>query len=188
MPDHLPLATVPPYVEVSSPDGKVWRFAAGTKAGFAVSRIRSKLPELSSENLCIEAVKEGEEPVDFGPDAELVRYGENWKLRISEAMHKEKLGANLNQEKVDAVPDLAKVGSGPNQENVAADSKVEPELQGQLRDIKDIVAEFYPAGKLPKGSKQEFSWDYIQRVVLCCGLMVLFAALLQYVLKSLPKF
>ncbi|KAJ7296502.1 hypothetical protein O6H91_Y118400 [Diphasiastrum complanatum] len=168
MPDHLPLATVPPYVEVSSPDGKVWRFAAGTKAGFAVSRIRSKLPELSSENLCIEAVKEGEEPVDFGPDAELVRYGENWKLRISE--------------------DLAKVGSGPNQENVAADSKVEPELQGQLRDIKDIVAEFYPAGKLPKGSKQEFSWDYIQRVVLCCGLMVLFAALLQYVLKSLPKF
>ncbi|KAJ7570397.1 hypothetical protein O6H91_01G118200 [Diphasiastrum complanatum] len=196
MPDHLPLATVPPYVEVSSPDGKVWRFAAGTKAGFAVSRIKRKLPELSRDILCIEAVKEGEEPVEFGPDAELVHYGENWKLQIlqeqdylsGKVVHQEKLGAGFNREKVGAGLHLVKVGTGPNQERVGADYKAGADLQGQLCEIKDVVAEFYPGGKLPKGSKQEFSCEYIGRVVLSLGLMVLFAATLQYVLKSLPSF
>ncbi|XP_028104417.1 uncharacterized protein LOC114303497, partial [Camellia sinensis] len=56
------------------------RFAAGTEAGFAVSLINRKL-DGGPMALHIEAVKEGEEPVSFGPNSVLVEYGDGWKLQ-----------------------------------------------------------------------------------------------------------
>ncbi|ESR56742.1 hypothetical protein CICLE_v10022640mg [Citrus x clementina] len=61
--------------------GKKTRYAAGTKSSFAVNLINRKLDLGSPLALHIEAVKEGEEPVNFGPDAVLVDYGTGWKLR-----------------------------------------------------------------------------------------------------------
>ena len=61
--------------------GKTSRFAAGTKAGFAVSLINRKLDIGSPFVLHIEAVKDREEPISFGPDAVLVDYGNGWKLQ-----------------------------------------------------------------------------------------------------------
>eukprot|EP00258_Populus_trichocarpa_P022762 XP_024438781.1 uncharacterized protein LOC7482379 isoform X1 [Populus trichocarpa] len=61
--------------------GKTSRFAAGTKAGFAVSLINRKLDVGAPFVLHIEAVKDGEEPISFGPDAVLVDYGNDWKLQ-----------------------------------------------------------------------------------------------------------
>ncbi|CAL5356829.1 unnamed protein product [Camellia sinensis] len=60
--------------------GKTRRFAAGTEAGFAVSLINRKL-DGGPMALHIEAVKEGEEPVSFGPNSVLVEYGDGWKLQ-----------------------------------------------------------------------------------------------------------
>jgi hypothetical protein len=70
-------------VEVSVADGKARRFAAGTRASFAIQRInsRSEATEMSQPYSFIEAIKEGEEAVEFGPEAELVSYGEGWKLQ-----------------------------------------------------------------------------------------------------------
>ena len=66
---------------VCKSSGKKSRFAAGTKAGFAVSLINRKLGIGALLALHIEAVKEGEEPISFGPDAVLVSYGNGWKLQ-----------------------------------------------------------------------------------------------------------
>nr|XP_029122897.1 uncharacterized protein LOC105053259 isoform X2 [Elaeis guineensis] len=60
---------------------KVRRFAAGTEAGFALHLINRKLGIGLPAALYIEAVKEGEEPVSFGPNAVLVNYGKDWKLQ-----------------------------------------------------------------------------------------------------------
>lgn len=57
------------------------RFAAGTNAGFALSLINQKLDVGNPLALHIEAVKEGEEPVSFGPCSILVDYGNGWKLQ-----------------------------------------------------------------------------------------------------------
>lgn len=61
--------------------GKKSRFAAGTKAGFAVLLINRKLGIGAPLALHIEAVKDGEEPISFGPEAVLVNYGNGWKLQ-----------------------------------------------------------------------------------------------------------
>lgn len=65
--------------------GKIRRFAFGTEVGFAVNLINKKLEgedglgfPLASH---IEAVKEGEIPVSFGPNSVLVDYGPGWKLQ-----------------------------------------------------------------------------------------------------------
>lgn len=58
------------------------RFAAGTEAGFAVSLINKKLGDgVKPLALYIEAAKEGEEPVAFGPNSVLVDYGAGWRLQ-----------------------------------------------------------------------------------------------------------
>ncbi|XP_034694654.1 uncharacterized protein LOC117921020 isoform X2 [Vitis riparia] len=75
---HQPL---PPFVEVMcKSSGRTRRFAAGTEAGFAIYLINKKLDIGLPLALHIEAVKEGEEPVSFGPNAVLVDYGDGWKL------------------------------------------------------------------------------------------------------------
>ncbi|XP_022743814.1 uncharacterized protein LOC111294669 [Durio zibethinus] len=72
----------PPFLDVvCKSSGKKSRFAAGTKAGFAVSLINRKLGIGAPLSLHIEAVKEGEEPISFGPDAVLVGYGNGWLLQ-----------------------------------------------------------------------------------------------------------
>ena len=57
------------------------RFAIGTEAGFAVSLINKKLGMGDPLALHIEAVKQGEEPVHFGPNSVLVDYGNDWILQ-----------------------------------------------------------------------------------------------------------
>ncbi|XP_073044209.1 uncharacterized protein [Primulina eburnea] len=81
----------PPFVEVECrSSGKILRFSSGTEAGFAVNLINKRLHNKNDsggiENITlashIEAVKEGEEePVSFGPNSVLVKYGPDWKLR-----------------------------------------------------------------------------------------------------------
>ncbi|XP_054825632.1 uncharacterized protein LOC129323060 isoform X2 [Prosopis cineraria] len=71
----------PTYLEVTcKSSGKTRRFAAGIDAGSAVSLINRKLKSRSARALHIEAVKEGEEPIAFGPNSVLVDYGDGWKL------------------------------------------------------------------------------------------------------------
>lgn len=61
--------------------GKIRRFAAGTTAGYALLVINRKLDVGAAPGLRIEALREGEEPVVFGPTAALVNYGKGWKLQ-----------------------------------------------------------------------------------------------------------
>lgn len=61
--------------------GKARRFAAGTEAGFALNLINRKIDGGFPLALHIEAVKEGEEPISFGPNSILVDYGHGWKLQ-----------------------------------------------------------------------------------------------------------
>uniref|UniRef100_A0A7C9DZX9 Uncharacterized protein n=1 Tax=Opuntia streptacantha TaxID=393608 RepID=A0A7C9DZX9_OPUST len=76
-PDPSPL-----FLEVECiSSGKVRRFAQGTKAGFALSLINNKLEAGAPLGLYIEAVKDGEDPITFGPSSVLVSYGNGWKLQ-----------------------------------------------------------------------------------------------------------
>ncbi|XP_058205152.1 uncharacterized protein LOC131319063 isoform X2 [Rhododendron vialii] len=84
-PSDLPSRFLPFVEVVCKSSGKTCRFAAGTEAGFAVSLINRKVEggPIASH---IEAVKEGEEPVSFGPNSVLVNYGDGWKLQtVTEA-------------------------------------------------------------------------------------------------------
>lgn len=77
-----PSDLVKQFVEVECRvTGKKRRYAAGTKAGFAVNLINQKLEYGTTPVVYIESDKEGEEPVSFGPDALLVDYGDGWKLQ-----------------------------------------------------------------------------------------------------------
>ncbi|XP_056171226.1 uncharacterized protein LOC115683320 isoform X2 [Syzygium oleosum] len=77
-PQQLP----PPFLEVACrSSGKRRRFAAGTEAGFAMRVMNKKLESGSPFALFIEAVKEGEEAVTFGPKSALVDYGSGWRLQ-----------------------------------------------------------------------------------------------------------
>uniref|UniRef100_A0A1D1Y5E6 DNA-directed RNA polymerase subunit beta n=1 Tax=Anthurium amnicola TaxID=1678845 RepID=A0A1D1Y5E6_9ARAE len=72
----------PQFLEVEcKSSGKVRRFAAGTEAGYALYLVNRKLDLGLPQALYIEAVKEGEEPVNFGPNAALVNYGQGWRLQ-----------------------------------------------------------------------------------------------------------
>ncbi|VFQ64226.1 unnamed protein product [Cuscuta campestris] len=76
----------PPFIEViCHRTDKPWRFAAGTKAKFSVmminSKLDSRLPLPPATH--IEAVKDGEEPVTFGPNSVLVNYDDGWTLRTA---------------------------------------------------------------------------------------------------------
>ncbi|PQQ00261.1 hypothetical protein Pyn_20154 [Prunus yedoensis var. nudiflora] len=53
----------------------------GTEAGFAVSLINKKLGFGDPLAAHIEAFKEGEEPISFGPSSALVDYGNGWGYR-----------------------------------------------------------------------------------------------------------
>ena len=70
------------------PDGKVHRFAGGTKAGFAVDRINAcSIDQGLGRVVCIEAIRRGgdqEEDVSvaFGPDVDLrAHHAHGWTLQ-----------------------------------------------------------------------------------------------------------
>ncbi|KAK9715880.1 hypothetical protein RND81_06G196300 [Saponaria officinalis] len=70
------------FLEVTcKTSGKTRRFAPGTKAGFALALINNKLDAGAPHGVYIEAVKDGEEPVNFGPSSVLLSYGTAWKLQ-----------------------------------------------------------------------------------------------------------
>ncbi|KAI3955425.1 hypothetical protein MKW98_018526 [Papaver atlanticum] len=72
----------PPFLEVTcASSGKVRRFAIGTESKFALYLINFKLDIGVSHASYIEAVKEGEESINFGPNALLTDYGHGWKLQ-----------------------------------------------------------------------------------------------------------
>jgi hypothetical protein len=61
--------------------GKVRRFAAGTTARYALHAINRKLDPGAPPALHVKAVRDGEEPVSFGPSAALADYGRGWRLQ-----------------------------------------------------------------------------------------------------------
>lgn len=72
----------PPFLEVTCrSSGEVRRFAAGTTARYALHAVNRKLPPGSPAALHVEAAKDGEEPVCFGPTAPLADYGRGWRLQ-----------------------------------------------------------------------------------------------------------
>ncbi|XP_078430844.1 maltase-glucoamylase, intestinal protein [Wolffia australiana] len=72
------------FVEVKcSSTGKVWRFAAGTKAGYALLRMNQELELGLPLAVGIEGVNDGEGSVKFGPDAILIDYGPRWSFRTA---------------------------------------------------------------------------------------------------------
>ncbi|TKY46333.1 hypothetical protein E2542_SST28371 [Spatholobus suberectus] len=72
----------PQYVEVNCrSSGKTRRFAAGTDAAFAVALINRMLKGTVAVASHIEAVKDGEEPIAFGPTSLISNFGEGWKLQ-----------------------------------------------------------------------------------------------------------
>ncbi|KAF3973656.1 hypothetical protein ACB098_09G133300 [Castanea mollissima] len=77
----------PTFIEVKCrSSGKTRRFAVGTDAGFALSLINRTLMGTATATplplaLHIEAFKEREEPIAFGPNSLLVQYGHGWQLQ-----------------------------------------------------------------------------------------------------------
>ena len=61
--------------------GKVRRFVSGTTARYALHAINRKLEPGGPPALHVEAVRDGEEPVSFGPSAALADYGRGWRLQ-----------------------------------------------------------------------------------------------------------
>ncbi|KAK9169432.1 hypothetical protein Syun_001572 [Stephania yunnanensis] len=81
------------FIEVNcKSSGNIRRFSAATKAGFALQIINRKLDDGVVPGSYIEAVKEGEESVSFGPTSVLADYGDGWKLQtvVGEGFEREK--------------------------------------------------------------------------------------------------
>ncbi|XP_066337088.1 uncharacterized protein [Miscanthus floridulus] len=71
-----------PFLEVTcKSSGKVRRFAAGTTARYALHAINCKLEPGAPPVLHVETIRDGEEPVNFGPSAALADYGRGWRLQ-----------------------------------------------------------------------------------------------------------
>ena len=76
------LCTCRQFLEVTCrSSGKVRRFSAGTTARYALHAINRKLEPGAPPALHVEAVRDGEEPVSFGPSAALADYGRGWRLQ-----------------------------------------------------------------------------------------------------------
>lgn len=68
-------------MDVVGPNGILKRFAPGTKAAFAVECFNCQLRDPSLPVVCIVAYKEGEDPIEFGPEVELSSYDDSWTLK-----------------------------------------------------------------------------------------------------------
>lgn len=70
------------FVEVLGPDGRRKRFAEGTRAGFIVQRFNKLNPSETHPVACIQAHKEGEEPIEYGHEVELrILHDKSWTLQ-----------------------------------------------------------------------------------------------------------
>ncbi|KAL5698215.1 hypothetical protein ACHQM5_029282 [Ranunculus cassubicifolius] len=73
--------------------GKIRRFAKGTDSQFALQLINDRLvnDNVALPASYIQAVKDGEEPIFFGPKSILIDYGDGWKLEtvLSKVIEKE---------------------------------------------------------------------------------------------------
>ncbi|XP_066398521.1 uncharacterized protein [Miscanthus floridulus] len=111
--DSPPPPPVRPFLEVTCrSSGKVRRFAAGTMARYALHAINRKLEPGAPPALHVEAVRDGEEPVNFGPSAALADYGRGSRLQtitaqdapgIHHALHVDTKQGDRQLSKEDAV-------------------------------------------------------------------------------------
>ncbi|KAK8713025.1 hypothetical protein V6N13_148253 [Hibiscus sabdariffa] len=148
----------PPYSEVLCKiSGKRTRFAAGTNAGFAVSLINRKLGIGAPAALYIESVKEGEEPIIFGPGAVLVNYGEGWNLQT---VYETDFSGIGKPERVQGVPTPP-----PGGKNIDGSHST----------------------KTMTASKQEVNFGYIAKVVLAFVMMFMLGGVFMVALDNLPK-
>ncbi|KAG6537604.1 uncharacterized protein LOC122035838 [Zingiber officinale] len=146
-----------PFLEVYCwSSGKVRRFAAGTAAGYALLVINKKLDAGDCQALLIEAAKEGEEPVVFGPNAVLINYGKGWKLQtVTAEGYKEAIGEHQRSK---ISPDIMQ---SPNSKSLE-----KPETMGQ--------------------QSSTFNLLYISKILLVFALMFMFGGALTFLLENLP--
>ncbi|XP_027358594.1 uncharacterized protein LOC113867450 isoform X2 [Abrus precatorius] len=107
----------PPYVEVNCrSSGKIRRFAVGTDAGFAVALINRKLKGAVAVASHIEAVKDGEEPIAFGPTSLLSNFGAGWNLQtvtLTDLLSSEEVRNGRVQQMAMQAPGLVSGVPGP---------------------------------------------------------------------------
>ncbi|KAL3683934.1 hypothetical protein R1sor_001956 [Riccia sorocarpa] len=160
-----------PFVEVWTPDGTVRRFARGTKACFAIERINNRIEDSNVRVDTIEAVKEGEESVEFGPDSELVSYGKDWKLHaVCHSCSAEALRVSSEQES----------NGGP------AANHVRRRKKSKAQEIEKLInpADLYPGGVVPQGGPPRSTLVYISNVIMVFGILIGLAAGWVYILES----
>ncbi|XP_059463629.1 uncharacterized protein LOC132192339 [Corylus avellana] len=149
----------PTFLEVKcKSSGKTRRFAVGTDAGFALSLINRRLETGKPLALHIEALKEGEEPIAFGPNSALVDYGRGWKL----------------QTVIELDFDYAGVPKGEGVRPVTTRFSTVPSTGGS-RPAKG------------EDSKPEISFVYIGRIILAFILIFVLGAIFTLALESLPR-
>ncbi|KAH8940599.1 hypothetical protein BDL97_15G098100 [Sphagnum fallax] len=202
-----------PFVEISGPDGMKKRFATGTKASFAVDRFNSVLKDPNLPVVCIAAVKEGEDPIEFGPDVELILFDATWTLQIvQEAVAPLQSDDTAAEEFTETNPELEVRGFvGDERFAWSSSSKapwvpIGPEARMKVENdpkkvgpkkLKDMDPmqyfgvqnweDLYPGGKLPEGGQQECTPLYIGKIVLVFIFIFAFAGGLSYMLERLPE-
>nr|GEW02077.1 serine hydroxymethyltransferase [Tanacetum cinerariifolium] len=166
-PPPLPSSSLPPsYLEVKcTSTKKVRRFSVGTEAAFALKVINAKIgDEGLPMGLYIEAVKDGEESVSFGPNSVLVSYGDGWKLQT--VMHACRVLMYSNH-----------AGGGARARPSIRTPKHESSPLGmdELQSTKGLL----PSNIGP---------DYIWKVLLAFVFLFVFGAVFTLALENLPKF
>ncbi|KAG0556261.1 hypothetical protein M758_11G038200 [Ceratodon purpureus] len=186
------------FVEVIGPDGKKKRFANGTRAGFAVERFNKLIPNDSKPVVCIQAYKEGEEPIEFGPDVELILYDTAWVLQsVSEYVFP--IPDNYVEAEIETIQtqtvekELYKWSDSSQapweiNEDVAKTllDKTAP-TDGEILPGARGWEEFYPGGVLPEGGKQDCTPEYVAKVLLMFLCIFGFAGALGYFLERMPE-
>ncbi|KAF3445454.1 hypothetical protein FNV43_RR10630 [Rhamnella rubrinervis] len=158
---EAPHSAAPPFLEVKcKSSGKTRRFAEGTDAGFAVSLMNRKLDNGAPKALLIEAIKEGEEPISFGPNSLLVDYGVEWKLHTVTEV------------------DFAGAGIG-NGEGLVRPRTV------RVGNVNGSEASHLQLGK--KVPKPAISFVYIAKIVVAFVLMFVLGAIFTIALENLPS-
>ncbi|XP_062167673.1 uncharacterized protein LOC133873895 [Alnus glutinosa] len=148
----------PTFLEVKcKSSGKTRRFAIGTDAGFALSLINRRLETDKPLALHIEAFKEGEEPIAFGPNSALVDYGHGWKLQTVMELDFDYAGVPKGE------------GFRPVTTRVSTVTST-----GGSRPAKRV-------------SKPEISFLYIGRIIIAFILIFVLGAIFTLALENLPR-
>lgn len=192
----------PKSVDVEGPDGVIKRFAKGTKAAFAIERFNCQLKDPSLPVVCIVACKDGEDPIEFGPDVELVSYDDTWTLKtLREAVQ----DVSGNPVKEDFIHNSARVASLPNpitQVPVApyGTEEINTKQNDSTKPTRESTQEtdalryfgvknwedLYPEGKIPEGGSQDCTPQYVGKMLVMFIFVFAFAGGLIYMLEQLP--